>query len=170
MIVVRHASQRRTLPTNANMTNTNTSYSTRLLRGTLFGLVVLSACESAESKRMKALAGDYVYEYASDTIPGQEPVAKGSNILTLRPDGKYLYKQVSQMGSDPEHVFVDSGAYRISGTTLVTGRTEEMPSQQYTISGDTLWANTSRQIAQTEAVTGMKFNTDNQQPRMVRRR
>lgn len=119
---------------------------------------------------MKALAGDYVDEYASDTIPGQEPQFKGSNILTLRPDGKYVYKQVSQMLGQPEHVFVDSGAYRINGTMLVTGRTEEMPSQQYTISGDTLWANTSRQIAQTEAVTGMKFNTDNEQPRMVRRR
>jgi hypothetical protein len=156
--------------TNDIMSDTRASHSIRFLRATLFGLVMLAACESAESKRMKTLAGDYVYEYASDTIPGQEPMAKGSNILTLRPDGKYLYKQVSQMGAEPEHVFVDSGAYRINGTTLVTGRTEEMPSQQYTISGDTLWANTSRQIAQTEAVTGIKFNTDNEQPKMVRRR
>jgi hypothetical protein len=119
---------------------------------------------------MKAIAGDYVDEYASDTIPGQRLMAEGSNILTLRPDGRYLYKQISRMGDFPEHVFVDSGAYRIDGTTLVTGRTEEMPSQQYTISGDTLWANTSRQVAQTEAVTGIKFNTSNEQPKLVRRR
>jgi hypothetical protein len=133
-------------------------------------LACLTACESAESKRMKALAGDYVYEYASDTIPGREPVMKGSNILTLRPDGKYIYKQISQMVDQPEQVFVDSGAYRINGTTLATSPTEAMPLQRYTISGDSLWAIVSGQIALTKAVTGIDVGGGGNQVPLVRRR
>jgi enamine deaminase RidA (YjgF/YER057c/UK114 family) len=59
--------------------------------------------------------------------------------------------------------------YRIDGTTLATSPNEEMPAQHYTISGDSLWAIVSGQIALTEAVTSMKMDAGKQIP-LVRRR
>lgn len=130
----------------------------------------VTACESAESKRMKTLAGDYVTEFTSDTTPGQAPFMQGTTTLTLRPDGKYVYKQFDRMNGQTDHLFVDSGAYRINGTTLATSPTEAMPLQRYTISGDSLWAIVSGQIALTEKVTGVKMGDGGPQVPLVRRR
>ena len=155
------------------MSDTRVSRTLRAVpaRVMIFGLAALAtACVSAESKRMKALAGDYVQEYASDTVPGQEPMIQGTNTLTLRADGRYLYTQHVKTVGRPDDNFVDSGAYRINGTTLATSPTEAMPLMRYTISGDSLWAIVSGQIALTEKVTGVKMDGGGPQVPLVRRR
>lgn len=131
---------------------------------------LLAACESAESKQMKAIAGDYVTLYESEIPPGQQqPFVSQRNTLTLRPDGRWVEK-IERRILDEEKTITDSGAYRVQGTMLALGATEQEPSVRMTISGDTLWSNGSSSIKAAEAVTGVKVNDSGEQGFMVRQR
>jgi hypothetical protein len=129
----------------------------------LIGLVFfVAACESAESKRMKALAGDYVSEYETDpaTDPGHMHVHE-RHTLTLRPDGTWSTTHLAEVDGRATPVQPDQGTYRIQGTTLSTRETEQSPAGHYTISGDTLWIIASDKVALTKAVTGIDMSGGN---------
>ena len=136
----------------------------------LIGLVLLvAACESAESKRMEAIAGDYVSEYETDpaTDPGHMHVHE-RHTLTLRPDGSWSTKHLAEVNGEATPVQPDAGTYRVQGVTLALSPTEQMPAMHYTISGDTLWIISSDKVALTKAVTGVDLGGDNKQGFLVR--
>jgi hypothetical protein len=137
----------------------------------LIGLVsFVAACESAESKRMKAIAGDYVSIYASEISPGQqEPWIKERRTLSLHADGTWTMRDTVEVNGKQDQAVSDGGTYRIQGTTLSTRETEQSPSGHYTISGDTLWIIASDKVALTKAVTGVDLGGDNKQGFLVRR-
>jgi len=138
-------------------------------------LVVLamsvSACESAESKQMKALAGSYISDYESEIPPGQtEPWITSRNTMVFRPDGRWTLSRVRVVSGDTTIDAPDSGSYRILGTTLAMGATEQGPAAQLTISGDTLWSLDTGERARAEAVTGLRFAPPKEQGFYVRQR
>lgn len=134
-------------------------------------LVLTAACQSAESKRMQELAGNYVSTYESETLPGErEPWIVETNTLSLRADGRWTLNVARTVNGKADHVNADSGAYRVDGTTLAMGATEAGPPARYTISGDTLWSMDSGQRALAERVTGVKATEPAEQSFYVRQR
>ena len=138
----------------------------------LIGLVLLvAACESAESKRMKAIAGDYVSEYETDpaTDPGHMHVHE-RHTLTLHPDGSWSTKHLAEVNGEATPVQPDAGTYRVQGVTLSLSPTEQMPAMHYTISGDTLWIRAAAALAQGKAVTGIDVPEGSGESFLVRQR
>lgn len=125
------------------------------------GLVLLAgACQSAESKRMKEIAGTYVREYETD--PATDPSGMRvheRHALTLRPDGTWTRTHLAEVNGEVTPVPDETGSYRVDGVMVAIGATENGPAQQYTISGDTLFPRTSLAEAQTKAVTSMDMPT-----------
>jgi hypothetical protein len=134
-------------------------------------LSLAAACESAESKQMKALAGTWVWEYETDPVtdPGHMWLHEKRE-LTLRPDGSWSSTQLAEIGGNKESSSSDSGHYRVNGVTLVTRATENYPAQSFTVSGDTLWIRAAAAIAETKAVTGVDFAKSDTPDYYVRKR
>ena len=123
----------------------------------LIGLVsFVAACESAESKRMKAMAGNYVWEYETDpaTDPSHVRVHE-RHTLTLSPDGSWSTNHLAELNGEASPVQRDGGTYRVQGVTLSLSPTESQPAMQYTISGDTLWIRAAAAMALGKAVTSI---------------
>lgn len=146
--------------------------SARAVRAGLIAIVLLAvACESAESKRMKAMAGDYISDYESEIPPGHvTPWITSRSTLTLRPDGRWKFNRVTVINDDSTVENPDSGSYRVDGTTLATSASEQSRGGRYTISGDTLWSLDNGQRAMAEAVTGVKVAPPEEQTFFVRQR
>jgi hypothetical protein len=114
-------------------------------------LVLLPACESAESKQMKQLAGTYALT-SSDRAAAR--LLAGST-LTLEPDGTWH----SLSAADPifrRAAIPDSGSYRANGATIAV-RSPVDGLKTYEIRGDTLVWQNEKLLAQTEMVTGIKM-------------
>ena len=123
----------------------------------LVGLMSLAcAGKSAETKRMEAIAGTYVWDHETDpaTDPGHMHLHE-QHTLTLRPDGRWTATHLAEVDGQSQPVPPDSGTYHVQGATLTTSPTEEQPAMEYTISGDTLWIRAAAALAQGEAVTGV---------------
>ena len=120
----------------------------------------LAACGGEEAKRVKTLAGTYAYE--SETDPRTDP--SGMHVhqrkaVTLRRDGHWVMTYNVTMNGDPMPGAVDSGTFRVQGVTLALN-SEEEGVQQYTVKGDTLWAQVARQLALTKQITGMDIKVE----------
>ena len=149
--------------------------STVVRRASIIALAVvpfLAACGRAEAKRIRKLAGDYVYLDESEIPPGQQqPWIIQENTLTLRVDGRWKFARVLRVSGklDP-HSRVDSGTFRLAGTTLVLSATANEPITRYTISGDTLWLLSADRARLAERVTGVKMDGGGDQAFLARRR
>ena len=129
-------------------------------------LTLVAACESAESKQMKTLAGTYVWEYETDpaTDPGHMWLHEKAT-MTLRADGTWALHHIAEIQGKSDNLPQnENGSYRVQGVTLVLGATENAPARKYTISGDTLWIKSNAEAAAlAKAVTGVdpvQSNTD----------
>lgn len=130
--------------------------------------LLAAACESEEAKRVKQVAGEYVFDFEFDSATKASVASSiGERTYTFRPDMHWTARAVDPRSG--EVTIIDSGTYRVKGAMLTTGATEQSPVAQYTISGDTLWLRQARMIAQAEAVTGVKA-TGTVQTFLVRRR
>lgn len=110
--------------------------------------IVMSACQDAEAKTRKRIAADYAMEY--DGRPTTPFYVR--QVLTLRPDGRWVrtsHSEIQGTVTDSPH---DSGTFRIQGVTLVLRSLVEAGEPlRYTIGGDSLFnANATR----VKAITG----------------
>jgi len=114
-------------------------------------VVALSACESEESKQMKQLAGTYALTSADKSVTR---FLAGST-LTLEPDGTWH----SLYAADPvfrRAAIPDSGNYRANGATIAV-RSPVEGLRTYAVRGDTLVWQKEKEVAMTEALTGIKL-------------
>ncbi len=114
-------------------------------------LALLSACESAESKQMKQLAGTYALTSHDRSVARY----LAGSTLTLEADGSWH----SLSAVDPvfrKAAVPDSGNYRANGATIAV-RSKTDGTRTYAVRGDTLVWQNEELMAQTEAITGIKL-------------
>lgn len=131
--------------------------------------IVVIACESAEEKRMKTLAGTYVWEYETD--PATDPCgcrAHERHAVTLKADGQWTMAHLAEMNGEAQPGAADSGSYRADSTSVTMGATEQGPAQRYTVKGDTLWAGDNGAAARTKEITSLDMPGGNSPGFLVR--
>lgn len=98
--------------------------------------IVTSACQDAEAKTRKRIAADYAMEY--DGRPTTQFYVR--QVLSLRPDGRWVRTSHSEIRDSVTDSPADSGTFRIQGVTLVLrSLVEPGEPMRYTIGGDSLF-------------------------------
>ena len=110
--------------------------------------LVTSACEDAEAKTRKRIAADYAIEY--DGRPTTPFYVR--QVLSLRPDGRWVKTSHSEIQGTVTDSPPDSGTFRIQGVTLVLrSLVEPGEPRRYTIGGDSLFNANATKV---KAITG----------------
>lgn len=107
----------------------------------------LASCETEEDKTRQRIAGDYAREY--DGRPTTPVYVR--QVLSLRPDSRWVRTSHSETRGTVTDGVSDSGTFRIQGVTLVLqSLIEPGEPMHYTIGSDTLFnANAAKLKART---------------------